>query len=80
MSYGRYYKRPRRTLLGSYCQGFDLLGMTARSDLARYRRRDDLAILDAWRTAGRAIDRAMRSHAEEEAVRARTSEATPAAI
>jgi hypothetical protein len=80
MPYSRYYERPRRTLLGSYCQGLDLLGMTARSDLSRYRRRDGLAILDAWRTTGEAIDRAMKRYAAEEAVRARTSEATPAAI
>ena len=29
MLYGCYYKRPRRTLLGSYCQGLDLLGTMA---------------------------------------------------
>ena len=80
MLHGRYYKRPRRTLLGSYCQGLDLLGMTARRDLATYRRRDGLAISDAWRATGKAIRRAMKDDTEAEVVDARSGSTTPTAI
>jgi hypothetical protein len=77
---GRYYKRPRRTLLGSYCQGLDLLGITARHDLARYHRRDGAAISDAWRRTGEAIGRAMTKCAEAEVVHAGSRSAPPTAI
>lgn len=80
MSYRRYSQRPGRTLLGSYFQGFDLLGTTARRDLARYRRRDGLAIQDAWRRTGEALGRAMENCAREDAARARTRSSTPTAV
>jgi hypothetical protein len=80
MLYGRYYRRPRRTLLGSYCQGLDLLGMMARLELATYRRRDGLAISGAWRMTGKAIGRAMKDYGEAEVVDAGSGSTTPAAI
>jgi hypothetical protein len=54
--------------------------MTARRDLARYRRRDGLAILDAWRRTGEALGRAMEKCAKEDAAQARTRYSTPTAF
>lgn len=72
MQFGRYYIRLRRTSLGSYAQGFDLLGIQARRDLARYRRNDGEAIAQCWRVASRSIAKACRRHATQEEKRVGT--------
>jgi len=66
MSYGRYYKRRRRTFWGSYVEGLDLLGFSARRSLGAYSRNDSRAIADAWTTTGKAIKKAMKNYSQSE--------------
>ncbi len=68
MQSGRYYLRSRRTLLGSYCRGLDLLGIQGRIELSRYRRDDDAAIARAWAVTGKALRKSMRRFAAQESI------------
>lgn len=68
MQSGRYYIRSRRTLLGSYCRGLDLLGIKSRTEISRYMRDDEAAIARAWRVTGKALRVSMRRFAAQESI------------